>query len=542
MSSMISHVEITEEYAEDGKPRRVIKVTEIYGGQKRRPQDVDQGEAIILESRPRVMTGPNYFDRLPDELLERILNFAGMRKTASAASLMDPFEAGWKNEEEVIQEALRFGFSMGLLRRVCWRFFDLATPLLLRRLVISEAQWGKDRQRWGLIGRLAKFLSVRRGAAHGRCCMRRGPELVPYGHHVRQLIISNRTVPASVVCWLLETVCALLPNLTALGGLNLSHMSRLLSPSIRFPRLASLTGIDLAASSELWTAGLDDYPVLDSAAIPPTPLAAAPNQLISQEVFLGLLNHHPQITYLSCRGLQIDEAGSNRLIALLRANQLSIGLSPSFSPRTHNFIGLKMLHIGFNSVIDLQLLRSLPPVAPCLQQLHIEAGCKVEDKSTDQNAQSWSISQLLQALPQLTHLTFIAQHNLPSRRGSLQWACSNEVLRVAPQVQSLNLRMDTFTTADFVEGLIGQAGDSHRLDKLNVWHRPTLSVNPATESWSIISFEGLETLQRLARAVRIMTKAGLQWPSVEAQRRDLWLKLKDLSRRDVPQEHVDVIC
>jgi len=177
-----------------------------------------------------------------------------------------------------------------------------------------------------------------------------------------------------------------------------------------------------------------------------------------------------------------------------------------------------------------------------LIRLHIEAGCKVEDKSTDQNAQSWSISQLLQALPQLTHLTFIAQHNLPSRRGSLQWACSNEVLRVAPQVQSLNLRMDTFTTADFVEGLIGQAGDSHRLDKLNVWHRPTLSVNPATESWSIISFEGLETLQRLARAVRIMTKAGLQWPSVEAQRRDLWLKLKDLSRRDVPQEHVDVIC
>ncbi|KNZ58339.1 hypothetical protein VP01_1948g2 [Puccinia sorghi] len=541
---MVSHVEITEEYTEEGEPRRVIKVTEIYGGQERRPQNVDQGEAIVFESRLRVMTGPNYFDRLPNELLERILNFAGMRKTTSAASLMDPFEAGWKNEEEVIQEALRFGSSMGILRRVCWRFFDLATPLLLRRLVISEAQWGKDRRAWGLVGRLAKFLSVTRGAAHGSC-MRRG-QLVPYGHHVRQLIISNRTVPASVVCWLLETVCTLLPNLTALGGLNLSHMSRLLSPTIRFPRLASLTGIDLAASSELWTAGFDDYdydyPVLDSAAIPPTPLAAAPNQLISQEVFLGLLNHHPQIIYLSCRGLQIDEAGSNRLIALLRANQLSIDLIPSSSPRTHNFIGLNLLHIGFNSVIDLQVLRSLPPVAPYLQQLHIEAGCKVEDKSTEQNAQSWSITQLLQALPQLIHLTFIAQHNLPSRRGSLQWACSNEVLKVAPQLQSLNLRMDSFTTSDFFESLTEQAGDSHRLYKLNVWHRPTLSINPATESWSIISFEGLETLQRLARAVRIMRKAGLQWPAVEAQRRDLWLKLKDLSRWDLPQEHVDVIC
>lgn len=103
MSSMVSHVEITEEYTEEGEPRRVIKVTEIYGGQERRPQNVDQGEAIVFESRLRVMTGPNYFDRLPNELLERILNFAGMRKTTSAASLMDPFEAGWKNEEEVIQ-------------------------------------------------------------------------------------------------------------------------------------------------------------------------------------------------------------------------------------------------------------------------------------------------------------------------------------------------------------------------------------------------------------------------------------------------------
>ncbi|KAI9631520.1 hypothetical protein KEM48_014269 [Puccinia striiformis f. sp. tritici PST-130] len=168
-------------------------------------------------------------------------------------------------------------------------------------------------------------------------------------------------------------------------------------------------------------------------------------------------------------------------------------------------------------------------------RLHIDAGCKLEDKSTDVS-KSWSISQLLRTLPRLTHLTFIAQHNLPNRHGSLEWAGSNEVLRISPQVQSLSLRMDSFTTSDFFDSL---EKDSLALRRLNIWHRPTLSLNPASESWSIISFESPKKILKLGHAVRTMTKAGLEWPTIENQQRDLWLKLKALSRLDLFGEHED---
>jgi hypothetical protein len=145
-------------------------------------------------------------------------------------------------------------------------------------------------------------------------------------------------------------------------------MPRLLSPTIRFPRLVSITGIDLAPSSELWAAAGYDYPA-DSAATPT--LIAGPTQLISQEVFLGLLNHHPHISYLSCRGLQIDHEGASRLLALLRINQLSTVLFPSAPPTLNQFTGLRMFHIGLNSVVDLQLVRALPDAAPHLEQFVI---------------------------------------------------------------------------------------------------------------------------------------------------------------------------
>ncbi|WAR51612.1 hypothetical protein PtB15_1B48 [Puccinia triticina] len=523
--SMVSHVEICEGLTEDGQPTRVIKIIEIFVKQSTEPTQ------STVERSPFKATGPNHFDCLPDELLERIMNFAGMTNGTSAAINMDPYEAGWKDEEEVIQDAVGFRSSMGTLRQVCWRFFRLATPLFLKRLVICDANWGH--RPLDLILRLSKLLGAT--PAHASVTGKEQPAIrqhlgsqVPYGHHVRQLIFSNRTIPPRLVCQLLETIHSLLPNLTALGGLSLSHMPRLLSPAIRFPRLVSITGIDLAASSELWTAG-QDYPA-DSVETPT--LMAGPNQFISQEVFLGILNHHPHISYLSCRGLQIDEAGANRLSALLRANQLAIALLPS-PLRTGQFIGLKMLHIGLNSVIDLQLVRLLPHVAPHLQQLHIDAGCKLEDKSTD-SSRAWSMTELLGMLPRLTHLTFIAQRNLPSRHGSLGWASSNEVLRFSPCVQSLNLRMDSFTTANFFDSL---NDDSMTLRQLNVWHRPTLNLNPASESWSIISFDSPQKLLKLGHAVRTMKKAGLEWPTNENQQRDLWLKLKALTNLDLLEEH-----
>ncbi|KAH9467353.1 hypothetical protein MJO28_000083 [Puccinia striiformis f. sp. tritici] len=534
--SMVSHVEICEELTKDGRPTRVIKIIEISNKQSVQLADSKPSVELLHVPRHHEITGTNHFDRLPDELLVRIMDFAAMRNDTSAEIIMDPYEAGWRDEEEVIQDAVGFGSSMGVFRLVCWRFFQLATPLFFKRLVICDSSWDIHRP-MDMIPRLTRLLSTtmatsRRGQAVRRRTRHADGPL--YGHHVRQLIIYNRTIPPGLMCRLFETIHSLLPNLIALGGLSLSLMPRLLTPTIHFPRLVSITGIDLAGSSELWTAQEGHgYPAMDSTTIPR--LMAGPNQFISQEIFHGILNHHPHISYLSCRGLQIDETGANRLLALLRVNQLSIGLVNPSSPLPRHFTGLKTLHIGLNSVIDLQLIRLLPGVAPHLQQLHIDAGCKLEDKSTDVS-KSWSISQLLRTLPRLTHLTFIAQHNLPNRHGSLEWAGSNEVLRISPQVQSLSLRMDSFTTSDFFDSL---EKDSLALRRLNIWHRPTLSLNPASESWSIISFESPKKILKLGHAVRTMTKAGLEWPTIENQQRDLWLKLKALSRLDLFGEHED---
>ncbi|KAA1121881.1 hypothetical protein PGTUg99_034804 [Puccinia graminis f. sp. tritici] len=559
---LVSHVEICEQIGQDGQPTRMIKILEIFDDHNQSTSEEKQPIEPPITSPAKSVGGPNHFDRLPDELLERIINFSALSNSTSAAISMDPYEAGWKDEEELIQDALSFGHSMATLRLVCWRFFQLATPLFLKRLVISDSSWGERSHRRPLelmIPRLSRFLSAttaydnhslieaRVGDEERRAMIgqarrkKRAVDQVPYGHHVRQLILSNRTVPPSLICRLLETVHPLLPNLTALAGLSLSHMPRLLSPTIRFPRLVSLTGFDLAGSSELWRPGYQsDYP-LDSPATPTLMIAGpGPNhQLISLEVFLGFLNHHPLISYLSCRGLLIDQDGASRLLALLRINHLSTLLMTPAVPRLCNlqFSGLRMLHIGLNSVIDLQLLRSLPEAAPHLEQLHIDAGCKLEDKSTA-GSQSWSISQLLGKLPRLTDLSFIAQHNLPSRpHRSLGWACSNQVLMVAPQVQSLNLRMDSFTTAEFFESLTIDGPSALR--QLNVWHRPTLSLTPASESWSIISFGSPQVLRKLGHAVRTMKKAGLEWPTIDNHQRDLWLKLKSLTHLDLFEEPMD---
>ncbi|POV96240.1 hypothetical protein PSHT_15257 [Puccinia striiformis] len=468
--SMVSHVEICEELTKDGRPTRVIKIIEISNKQSVQLADSKPSVELLHVPRHHEITGTNHFDRLPDELLVRIMDFAAMRNDTSAEIIMDPYEAGWRDEEEVIQDAVGFGSSMGVFRLVCWRFFQLATPLFFKRLVICDSSWDIHRP-MDMIPRLTRLLSTtmatsRRGQAVRRRTRHADGPL--YGHH-----ITHSDDP--------------------LSSAGFDHR------------------IDLAGSSELWTAQEGHgYPAMDSTTIPR--LMAGPNQFISQEIFHGILNHHPHISYLSCRGLQIDETGANRLLALLRVNQLSIGLVNPSSPLPRHFTGLKTLHIGLNSVIDLQLIRLLPGVAPHLQQLHIDAGCKLEDKSTDVS-KSWSISQLLRTLPRLTHLTFIAQHNLPNRHGSLEWAGSNEVLR-------------------FGEGFAGSAPTEH------------LASSDAKSQSSIRKLvdhfiESPKKILKLGHAVRTMTKAGLEWPTIENQQRDLWLKLKALSRLDLFGEHED---
>jgi hypothetical protein len=100
--------------------------------------------------------------------------------------------------------------------------------------------------------------------------------------------------------------------------------------------------------------------------------------------------------------------------------------------------------------------------------------------------------------------------------------------------------MDSFTTAEFFERLITSDGSNMALRQLNVWHRPTLSLDPASESWSIISFDSAQSLLKLGHAVRTMKRAGLEWPSIEHHQRDLWLKIKSLTLLDLFEERADV--
>jgi hypothetical protein len=102
---IVSHVEICEELTEDGQPTRMIKIIEIFDKQSTSKANKQPIEAPIPPIRS---SGPNYFARLPDELLDRIINFAGISNNLSAAISMDPYEAGWKDEEELIQWVLVF--------------------------------------------------------------------------------------------------------------------------------------------------------------------------------------------------------------------------------------------------------------------------------------------------------------------------------------------------------------------------------------------------------------------------------------------------
>lgn len=153
--SIVSHVEITEQFTEAGQPTRVIKVIEIFRNDK---QSKEPTQSTTDQLPPVKTTGLNHFDRLPDELLERIMNFAGMRNGTSAVINLDPYEVGWKDEEEVVQDAVGFRSSMGTLRLVCWRFFYLATPLFLKRVIICDSNWGH--RPLELIWRLSKLLSA----------------------------------------------------------------------------------------------------------------------------------------------------------------------------------------------------------------------------------------------------------------------------------------------------------------------------------------------------------------------------------------------
>lgn len=537
MNRLASFIQVDEE-CPSNPSARCLKVVEIF---RNRPMDDEQTDSISEHHTPMAR---NHFDRLPDELIETIITLAATGQLASSINL-DPYEVDWKDEEEVNHEAISSSNSFATFRLVSWRFFQLTTPLFLRRLVIRDSDCKNGQATNHLILRLSTLLSTINPAPSMKLIpppqalpvdqpapiqsvlgSRRYPNRppLPYGHHVHQLIIKNPSISPTLIYRLLDAIHSLIPNLRSLCGLSLSHIQSFFSPTLRFPRLASFTRVDLSpSSSDLPTV---DYP-LNSETANLDGMLPRPTHRLPQEVFLGILNHHPYISHLSCRGLKMNESESNRLLALLRHNQLSTVLLSGPQLQPDRFLGLRMLHIGLGSTIELQFVRLLPRVAPKLLRLHLDAGCQFEAKSPS-NCQSWSLQELWRGLPELTHWTFIGQHDLPKRQGSVDWASSNQLFTVLPMIQSLNLRMDSLRTTEFFKTL---GGDSDQLKELNVWYRSPTPPGPTLEGkWSIIFFESREEIQRLGRIAREMISLGLDWPVVEEEQRDLWFKLKSLCR------------
>ncbi|MBW0513232.1 hypothetical protein O181_052947 [Austropuccinia psidii MF-1] len=481
-------------------------------------------ERILVKSIPEKPTIKN-IDDLPDELLERILYFVGLD---SSSIDPDPFKVGWADEMDVICQGLAFARSLGVLRLVSWRFLRLVTPIFFKRLIISD--FNSDILQGGrfIVG-LTQLLStslskvpppskgpdphlrIKAGDTWGK--QAHFGNQIAYGSHVRQLVISCPTIEPRLVLRLLDSIHSLLPNLTELSYLNSSQFPILLSPTISFPRLEALTGVQLRPVLSSWTTDLSTGESSHPTFFDPR------SSFVSHEVFFGFLNHHPFIKHLSCRGLELRLVSATRLIALLQSNQLVVPLLPRIYLPTQ-FVGLKSLHLGHHSLVDLHLFRLLPRAAPHLEQLHVDAECEIED-NTEENHDHWSICAMMAELPRLTHLTFIAQHELPAGRDHTSWAASDCLLKSALGLKSLNVRADSFRTAAFFNDL-----GNTPLQSLNVWYKPLLSSS--NKDWSVVSFCCPEVLKNLGYFARNMTRAGLEWPKGEELRRDLWLKFRCL--------------
>eukprot|EP00918_Siedleckia_nematoides_P052786 GHVU01115292.1.p1 GENE.GHVU01115292.1~~GHVU01115292.1.p1 ORF type:complete len:273 (-),score=2.13 GHVU01115292.1:165-983(-) len=267
----------------------------------------------------------------------------------------------------------------------------------------------------------------------------------------------------------------------------------MLSPEIVFPELQSfseLSGVPMTSPATL--------PCQHSTSLSP------------MEIFLSLLNHHPLLRRLSCRGFRLD---STRFINILRSSLLAVPLLGHLRASTVNFAGLTMLHFGLNCVLDVEILQLLPFATPALEQLHIDAGCQIEDeKSLANGSDRWTLIKLVAALPGLTEFTFIGRKSLPDPESDC-WECE-EILKLGPALKHLNLRMDSIGS--------GILCSLQQLERINVWHSPPVY---GYEGWGIVSIDQPAEVGSIGSQ---LVAAGLSWPRDEDGRKDMWIKLKSL--------------
>lgn len=232
--------------------------------------------------------------------------------------------------------------ALAPIRLVSRHWLHLSTPLYFQKLLIPNQ---KDEAYSVYLRRLTHLL-----AASPPPRVSRGHQDIPYGQHVREIIIKI-TNPCAISD-LLHSIHQLVPYVVQLSSLRLSQLPSLLSPAVVFPRLNSL--------SEL------------SAVTIPTPSATfcrhmnGPSPIAVEESFLSLVNHHPLLQRLSCRGFRLDPS---RFIDILRSSLLSVPLVDHLSDSAVEFSGLRSLHFGLDCVLDLELLKRLPSATPSLEQL-----------------------------------------------------------------------------------------------------------------------------------------------------------------------------
>ncbi|KAG0148977.1 hypothetical protein CROQUDRAFT_654047 [Cronartium quercuum f. sp. fusiforme G11] len=415
-------------------------------------------------------------DNIPEEVWLRI--FSLVAESTSQPERTDPFHLGWRDEAEIFSEARQRLAELGPIRLVSRHFLHLSTPLYFQKVVVGKQY-----------NRLPQLLAASPPPPYPNGLVRG-----QYGQYVRDLLIGI-TDPHAVT-ELLHAIYELIPHVIQLSSLRLSHLSSLLSPSLSFPELQSLSELSAEPVTSPTSIVCRHSPTLQPIAV--------------EENFLSLVNHHPLLRRLSCRGFRIN---SNRFINILRSSLLSVPLLGHLKSVTVDFEGLQSLHFGLDCVLDLELLQLLPSAAPALEKLHIDAGCRIEDsKDLAHTSDNWSLFNLVGALPKLTEFSFIGRQSLPNSETNC-WE-TDDILEVGKALKLLNLRVDSIGP-----GILSRM---QQLECLNVWHSPSVY---GYEGWGIVSIDEPDEVGTLGSA---LVAAGLSWPTDEDGRKDIWIKLKSL--------------
>lgn len=443
------------------------------------------------------------------------------------------------------------------LRLVSRRFIHLATPIHLRRLSIigPGARLDADASLPGTprvqFQRLRDFLLSRpppldpayasssivdgSDSSDDSCSSDddddRGKRPMRYGHHVKEVVFCHRVFTLTIRR-VLEDISELAPNLVRISGL----FTRLYSPSL------------LQALSQQWRPALTALTEINLPHRPPDPVPPMPNgdeagQVVPpvdpnldewstrQEALFDVVNAHPGLDELGVDELWLDAPLAERLLSILASSRMYNSLP---SKRLHGVsaTGLRMLHLGRESVVDLTFLRGLPSAAPAIEEsvprsrqncgrrltsvdrLHL-FGLYNDDTSIKP---LFRLSDVLRAYPDLRRFSFVANQTV-NLNDELTWADASNILsvrsrspslppaltttgkcQICPRLETLNLRVDILYLSFFSSLSSSLAIPSARpLHHLSLWYIHRILPPPSDPPGSAASYSGRVVHRTLSR-------------------------------------------